>query len=85
MKFSNDSYDMLCKSVRDQAADIDLTASHQKFDVEESVKNGSAETIIGMITELESTLRVLKRRLNAEINPQPDLFNAAGVNLLASL
>jgi len=85
MNLSNASYGILCRLVAVQASAIDKTAENQSFNVEESVKNGSAETVITMITELESTLRVLKRRLSNHITPQTELFTAAGVNLLSPI
>jgi len=60
---SKESFQKLIDSVDSQTLNIVGRAARQAFNVEESAKNGSSETIIGMIIELESTLRVLKRRL----------------------
>lgn len=51
-----------------EAADIQNNALRNKcanlhHNSEESAKNGGTETVLGMITEFETTLRVLKRRL----------------------
>lgn len=63
MKLSNTSYGILTGSIEDQAIAIDKTADRHLHNVEEGAKDGSTETVLGMLTELESSIRVLKRRL----------------------
>lgn len=63
MELTKDIYKNLVHSLVNRAAGIDIVATRQGFNVEESAKNGSTETVIGMIVEFETTLRSLKRRL----------------------
>jgi stage III sporulation protein SpoIIIAA len=63
MDLTKEAYKTLVHGLVNRATGIDIVATRHGFNVEESAKNGSAETIIGMISEFQSTLRVLKRRL----------------------
>lgn len=85
MNLSKEAWETLTDSIEIQAKGINATSDRLGYNVEFAIKNGGAENIIQQLTELESTIRVLKRRLNVAINPQPDLFSAAGVNLLAPI
>jgi hypothetical protein len=51
-----DVVEIQCNSIRNKSANLG-------HNVEVSAKNGGTETLLNMIVELESTLRVLKRRL----------------------
>lgn len=63
MKLSQNSWFVLVNSITNWANSISNKTTDINADIDLAVKNGSAETIIGMITELESNLRILKRRL----------------------
>jgi len=67
MKLSQNSWFLLVESITNQANSISNKTTSLNADIDLAVKNGGAETVIGMITELESVLRVLKRRLQSEI------------------
>jgi len=63
MKITADRFSELSLSIQDQATSLYNKAFRLGFNAELGAKDGGTETVISMITELESTLRVLKRRL----------------------
>lgn len=63
MSLTSGVWDNLTDSVERQAKGINAKCDRHDFNVEECARNGATEIVIGMIVELESTLRVLKRRL----------------------
>lgn len=64
MKLTAESWKKLIDCADDQFNGIVGKSARHGFNVD--AKNGSIETIVTMITELESTLRVLKRRLQKD-------------------
>lgn len=70
MKITKEAWESLAVSIDDQAAAINGKSIRLGYNPEESAKNGGTETVLGMITELESNLRVLKRRLIETLPPE---------------
>ena len=60
---TKDAWIRLTESAVSQSNAISNKGTDLNYDLEISAKNGGTETVIDMITELESTLRVMKRRL----------------------
>ena len=63
MKFDKSAWINLAEMLDIQSNGIRNKSANLKFDPVESGKNGGTETLLGMIINLESTLRVFKRRL----------------------
>lgn len=63
MKITSVRWLSLVEAIERQAKAINAKSDRHNYNVEECSKNGATETVINMIVELESTLRVLKRRL----------------------
>jgi hypothetical protein len=82
MNLSKEAWERMADSIQRQAAGMNATSDRLEYNIDTAVKNGGAENIIQQLAELESSIRVLKRRLTVACNPQPELFEAAGVNLL---
>lgn len=55
-----DMVEIQCNGIRNKSANLG-------HNVEVSARSGGTETLIGMIVELESTLRVLRRRLKESL------------------
>ncbi len=74
MNLSKEAWERMADSVQRQAAGINAVSDRLEYNIDVASKNGGAENVITQLTELESTIRVLKRRLHVAINPQPELF-----------
>lgn len=68
MKLDKQSWTRLSLAIEGQGLAIQRKSVQLGYNVEESIKNGGSESLIGMIIELESTLRVLKRRLEESLS-----------------
>jgi len=69
MKLSKEGWQRMSDDIQRQATAMNAKADRLEYNIETAVKNGVAETVIQQLTELESTIRVLKRRLYIEMNP----------------
>jgi len=74
MNLSKEDWERMAESVQRQAAGINAVSDRLEYNIETAIKNGGAENVITQLTELESTIRVLKRSLNVAINPQLEAF-----------